>query len=156
MDIGVISNRYATAFLGLTIESGRGAQVYEQAQTLLSDNVPQKLEPDIEKLTALLVKNGRVPYLKYILESFCRKYRKWAGIEKVTLEVASPSDELDLKIKKLLSDKYGESIVLDQKVNPDLIGGFVLMIDDMMVDTSIKKKLDTIHRSLDKMNKRLV
>ena len=73
MDIGVISNRYATAFLGLTIESGRGAQVYEQAQTLLSDNVPQKLEPDIEKLTALLVKNGRVPYLKYILESFCRK-----------------------------------------------------------------------------------
>lgn len=80
MNTGVISNRYAKAFLSLTIESGRSKEVYAQVQDILSGKIPETVEKDIDSLIALLKKNGRIPYLKYILFNYCSQYRKWAGI----------------------------------------------------------------------------
>ena len=67
MNTGVISNRYAKAFLSLTIESGRSKEVYAQVHDILSGKIPETVEKDIDSLIALLKKNGRIPYLKYIL-----------------------------------------------------------------------------------------
>ena len=125
MNTGVISNRYAKAFLSLTIESGRSKEVYAQVQDILSGKIPETVEKDIDSLIA-------------------------------SLEVAAPSDKLEIQLRELLQRKCKDNFVFTQKVNPDLIGGFVLEVNDKVIDTSVKSKLATIRIELDEMNKRLV
>ena len=156
MNTGVISNRYAKAFLSLTIESGRSKEVYAQVQDILSGRIPETVEKDIDSLIALLKKNGRIPYLKYILFNYCGQDRKWAGIVQASVEVAAPSDKLESQLRELLQRECKDDVVFTQKVNPDLIGGFVLEVNDKVIDTSVKSKLATIRIELDEMNKRLV
>lgn len=158
MNTGAISRRYAKALLGLSRESGRGERDYAQAVALLAhpDQKPKALEEDIAALVALLMRNGRLPYVKFILQSFVDLYRAAHGIVEVRLTMASPSPDLEDKLRKTLADSLGAEILFSSKVDPDLIGGFVLEVDDRMLNASAKSQLDKIRRKLDELNKRIV
>ena len=158
MNTGAISKRYAKALLGLSRESGRGERDYAQAVALLShpDEKPKALEPDLAALVALLVRNGRMPYVKFILQSFVDLYRAAAGIVEVRLTTAVPAPELEDRLRKTLSEQLGAQILFSSKVDPDLIGGFVLEVDDRQLNASAKSQLDKIRRKLDELNKRIV
>ena len=158
MNTGAISKRYAKALLELSRESGRGERDYAQALALLEhpDRKPAKLEEDIEKLVQLLLRNGRLPYVKFILRSFVDLYRKENGIVEVRLTMASPSPGLEEKLWQTLASTIGGTILFTSKVDPDLIGGFVLEVDDKQLNASAKSQLDKIRRKLDELNKRIV
>lgn len=156
MNTGVISKRYAKAFYELTQESGRGAQVYAQVREILNRQVPDKLEPDLQKLILLLQKNGRVDLTDYILNSFCILYRQNMGIVQARLSLAAPSPDIEDKLRTSLADKFGGEMTFETKIDPSLIGGFVLEVNDNVMDTSIKKGLNTIKARFDELNKRLV
>lgn len=158
MNTGAISKRYAKALLELSRESGRSERDYAQAVALLShpDEKPKALEPDLAALVALLVRNGRMPYVKFILQSFVDLYRAAAGIVEVRLTTAVPAPELEDRLRKTLSEQLGAQILFSSKVDPDLIGGFVLEVDDRQLNASAKSQLDKIRRKLDELNKRIV
>ena len=156
MNTGVICNRYAKALLLLVDETGRGEEVYAQAKDMLSGNIPEKLEDDLRKLIELLIKNGRSEYLKQILWTFTRKYQGERHICHANLTVAQKSDALEEKLKNMLSQNGTSEVNFTTKVDPALIGGFVLEVDDNVLDTSVKRQLDLIRHDLDEMNKRLV
>ena len=158
MNTGAISKRYAKALLELSRESGRGERDYAQAVALLKhpEVKPKALEEDIAALVALLVRNGRMPYVKFILQSFVDLYRAVHGIVEVRLTMASPSPDLEEKLRKTLADSLGAEILFTSKVDPDLIGGFVLEVDNKMLNASAKSQLDKIRRKLDELNKRIV
>ena len=158
MNTGAISKRYAKALLELSRESGRGAQDCDQALALLEhpEQKPAKLEEDIQKLVELLIRNGRMPYVKFILRSFVDLYRKENGIVEVRLTMAAESPDLEEKLRQILADSIGGTILFTSKVDPDLIGGFVLEVDDRQLNASAKSQLDKIRRKLDELNKRIV
>ncbi len=56
----------------------------------------------------------------------------------------------------MLSQNGTSEVNFTTKVDPALIGGFVLEVDDNVLDTSVKRQLDLIRHDLDEMNKRLV
>ena len=158
MNTGAISKRYAKALLELSRESGRGAQDCDQALALIEhpEQKPAKLEEDIQKLVELLIRNGRMPYVKFILRSFVDLYRKENGIVEVRLTMAAESPDLEEKLRQILADSIGGTILFTSKVDPDLIGGFVLEVDDKMLNASAKSQLEKIRRKLDELNKRIV
>ncbi|MBO4610861.1 MAG: ATP synthase F1 subunit delta [Bacteroidales bacterium] len=158
MNTGAISKRYAKALLELSRESGRGAQDCDQALALIEhpEQKPAKLEEDIQKLVELLIRNGRMPYVKFILRSFVDLYRKENGIVEVRLTMAAESPDLEEKLRQILADSIGGTILFTSKVDPDLIGGFVLEVDDRQLNASAKSQLDKIRRKLDELNKRIV
>ena len=158
MNTGTISRRYAKALLELSHESGRGAEDCAQALALLEhpELKPAKLEEDLEKLVELLIRNGRMPYVKFILRSFVDLYRKENGIVEVRLSTSSPSPDLEEKLRQILASTIGGTLLFTSKVDPNLIGGFVLEVDDKMLNASAKSQLDKIRRKLDELNKRIV
>lgn len=156
MNTGVISERYAKAFLEFCLENGSEDRVYSQVCKLLENDIPEKMEDDLDKLISLLVKNDRLSFLKYILANYVLMYRRHKGLIEAKLTIAHPQDGLEDKIGKAISDKFSGKIVFKEKVDPALIDGFILEIDGKVMDTSIKTKLDEIRRSFDDMNKRLV
>ena len=50
------------------------------------------------------------------------------------------SNELE-NIQKELSENFASKIMLDYKYDPALIGGLIIQVESIMIDTSIKNKL---------------
>lgn len=158
MNTGTISRRYAEALFRLAEQSGRGERDCAQALEILAhpERKVEHLETDLQALTTLLVKNGRLPYVKFILRSFVTMWRKAQGIVDVQLTTATALPELEDKLKKSLADKYPGRIEFETRIDPEIIGGFTLVVDEDMLDASVRSKLDKVDRALEEMNKRIV
>jgi len=154
MNTGAVANRYAKALLLLTQESGRTEQVFSQACALLQnpDAVPAVLEPDLEKLMALLIKNGRQDHIRFVLTSYIGLYREFAGIVQAKLITAVPAKDLEDKFTRLIQKRTGGTVMLESKVDPSIIGGFILQTDRETLDASVRRKLNTIRRQLSEKN----
>lgn len=98
----------------------------------------------------LVVANKREYYLNRIVTHFSEKYRKEKGIKLVT--ITSPIEleaHIKEKISGLISQTAGvKKVMIQEYINPDLIGGFVIKVDDLQLDASVKLKLDKIRRGL--------
>ena len=158
MNTGIISSRYAMALLRLVDETGNGEAVYAQAVQVLKDpdSTPRRLEPELSHFVALLVKNKRIEYVKLILHRFTELYNESRGRRLVTFKTAVPAPEMQQRIKALLQERVGGEIVLDAVVDPSLIGGFTLTVDDKLLDASVSHQLEKIRRELLDKNKRIV
>ena len=158
MNQGAVASRYAKAFLELVRESGRGEQVFAQVRALLKDasSAPQPLEPDIEKLVLLLRRNRRLDCLKFVLNDFVRL---WCSDQKILLArlvTAVPSPGLPERIESLLKDRSGSRIILETEVDPDLLGGFIIELENETLDASVRRQIDDIRRSLVQKNNRII
>ena len=52
------------------------------------------------------------------------------------------------KIKSELIQNFGSNIKLEYKYDPNLIGGLIIQIGSIMIDTSIKNKLQKIENKM--------
>ncbi len=158
MNTGIISSRYAMALLRYVDETGNGQAVYDQILQILKDpdSMPRRLEPDLARFVKLLVKNKRMEYVKQIFHRYMEMYNSSRGRRLVTLKTAVPAPDLCKRVKDMLQQRLGGEILLDAEVDPSLIGGFVLIIDDMLLDASVSHQLDEIRRQYMDKNKRIV
>jgi len=111
----------------------------------------QKVSENTAKLIDLLGQKDRLSLLKDIVVSFNELYKKYKGIKEAEVISAIPLDDT---LKNNILDKIKEltgssQIKLTNKVNPELIGGFILNIDDWQYDASISGKLAKIKSKLE-------
>lgn len=94
----------------------------------------------------LLITKSRERFLPEIVTAFISAYKLHKNITIVKLTSASEiSDAVRDAIVNSVKESMGfEKIELDVKVDPSLIGGFVLQIGDKLVDASIIYDLRTI------------
>jgi len=158
MNTGLISTRYAKALIRYTEETGGGERVARQAYELLldSDINSVKLEPELERFVDLLVKNGRIADVRLMLRTYVAMYYRSKGYRLATLVTAVPCPDLESKITAMLEDKFHCTVILDTKVDPSLIGGFVVEIDDHLIDASVRSQIETIRRQFVIQNNRIV
>jgi len=158
MNIGILSSRYAKALLRLVDETGNGQAVYDQVMLILGDpdSMPSELEPELSRLVALLVKNNRLDSVRFVLHRFTEMYNASRGRRLATLKTAVPAPDLQRRLKTLLEEKLGGEVLLNAVVDPGIIGGFVLTIDDNLLDASVSRQLEEIRRQFIDKNKRIV
>ena len=94
----------------------------------------------------IITRKNREPILASVAREFHASYNEYKGIGKAKVTSAAPLDErLRGEIEKLVR-KYSDKkqIELEEIVDPELIGGFILKVGDRQVDASIKSKLKTL------------
>lgn len=97
----------------------------------------------------LVVQNRREIYLKDISRNFLGLCRKDQGIMSATLTSATPIEESSKEgINSLLAKSFNSKIELEEVVDKDIIGGFVLRIEDQQLDASVSTQLNQIKREL--------
>ena len=65
------------------------------------------------------------------------------------LIVAKELNENEIKkIKDELSKNFGSEVKLNYNYDPDLIGGLIMQVESVMIDTSIKNKLQKIENKM--------
>ena len=158
MNTGIISSRYATALLRYTQETGGGERVCAQVQRLLEhpEEKPARLEPELERFVRLLVKNGRLEDVRFIFRSFLTMYYRSRGILVARLTTVVPARELEAKLRTMLEKKFGSKVLVESRVDPDLVGGFTLEVGDYLLDASVRRQIETIRRQFVIQNNRIV
>ncbi len=97
----------------------------------------------------LVVKNKREAYLPGIARFFRELYRKETGVRAATLVTAQAVDESEMNgIRKLIKKAYDSDVELTTVVDGDVIGGFVLTIEDMRYDASVASNLKKLKKQL--------
>ncbi|MBQ9548518.1 MAG: F0F1 ATP synthase subunit delta [Bacteroidales bacterium] len=158
MNTGAISTRYAKALLLLVRETGNGARMFDQVRSLLRDPGadPGKLEPELERLVLLLRRNRRLDYLRFVLHAFLDLWCRSEHIRLVRLSSCIPSPELERSVAELVAQRTGDRVVVESKVDPSLLGGFVYEVDGYMLNASVKSQIERIRRQFIEKNKRIV
>ena len=97
----------------------------------------------------LVVKNKREVYLSGIARYFSDLYRKEKGVRTATLVTAQAVDESAMNgIRQLIKNAYDSEVELTSTVDGDVIGGFILTIEDMRYDASVASNLKKIKKQL--------
>ena len=107
-------------------------------------------EGKVESLTMaffeIITKKNREPLLSGIASEFHDAYNEFSGICKATVTTTfSIDDQLREEIGnivKKISDK--KKIELVEKIDSEMIGGFVLSVGDRQLDASLKNKLKNL------------
>jgi F-type H+-transporting ATPase subunit delta len=111
------------------------------------------LGENVEKITLslidLVVRNGRESFLPAIARVFINETMKYKGITKSVLTTASKVDEkVKKQITELISDVFSTKAELEELIDPEIIGGFILRVDDNYIDASVRTKLNKIRKEL--------
>jgi F-type H+-transporting ATPase subunit delta len=111
------------------------------------------LKGSVEDITLslidLVVLNGRESFLTAIARVFISETRKYKGITEVKLTTAVPvDDKIRTQITELVKRVFDTKVDLKEAVDKDIIGGFVLKIEDNFMDASVRNKLRKIKKEL--------
>ena len=115
--------------------------------------VSSVLEKHISEISLSMIKlvitNKREIYLPGIAHNFRNLYRKAKRIRSATLITAQPVDDMARKgIRDLIKKAYDSEVELSSAVDQNVIGGFVLTIEDMQYDASVEATLRKIRKQL--------
>jgi len=100
-------------------------------------------------LVDLVIKNKREAFLPGIARNYLAFYRKDKGIRTASLVTAAPVDDATMKsIRDLIEKAYDSEVKLSASVDEDIIGGFVLTIEDLQYDASVASSLKKMKKQL--------
>ena len=96
----------------------------------------------VERFLETLQDNDRLSSLSDIYTLFEQKVEDDRNMAKAVIQSAyAISDAERVKIEQLLSKKFGKTISASVEIKQDLIGGIKILINDSVVDYSIKGSL---------------
>lgn len=171
------SRRYAKALFGIAQETGDADRIQGELATLaglLAENaelrnvllqplhpvaqrrgvllgVVDKMQgsPVLRSFYSFLIDQRRLVDFDAIREEYDRLAREQAGVLHAELETAAPlSDEQKARIQQALTRRVGQPVELAVTLNPDLVGGVVAKVGDLVLDGSLKSQLHQLRSSL--------
>ncbi|MDE6334315.1 MAG: F0F1 ATP synthase subunit delta [Muribaculaceae bacterium] len=178
MNEGLIPRRYAKALYKVAVERKVDERVYVLMQTLVSsfDNTSglqgvvsnpfvrqyQKEKIIITPVGAgaadttfadflkMLAHNKRIDMVNEIAHAYVDIYRQQRNIRKVEVVSAAPLDSAVLgRITSLVERHlHGATMEFTTTVDPALIGGFVINVDNQRLDASVSNQLKELRQSL--------
>ena len=184
MNTGPIAYRYAKSLMKYVLETGAGEKVYSQVCVLLlrmqgfeqlssaiqkhpeldldrkikllEAALGESLADELSRFVKLVYANDRIGYFQRIMYSFTEQYRAHCGVKAGSLVTACPVPGLKEELQKVMQERTGFKVVLDESVDESLIGGFVLQVDDLRMDASVEGQLRRLHRNLVDESSRIV
>jgi len=116
--------------------------------TATGNKTGNKISDAYRQVISMIVKNGRAHYMQSIALMYDKTYRKAKNkviLKLVTTEPAS--EEMKKKLVNLVN-KNEEQVDFDAKIDDDIIGGFILEIEDLRLDASIRNQLNQLRLEL--------
>lgn len=131
------------------IEAFANPTIKPSLKLRIMKEITASMHPLVQGFAALVIENDREVYFQNICRVFISFYKAEMGIKTAQLTTVAPlSVKSTDAIRSLLAKHFNASIEFTQHSDPSLIGGFVVRVDDMMIDTSVKTQLEIVKREL--------
>lgn len=101
------------------------------------------------KFVVLLIEKKRVAPFDEIARSFVSLYEDYRGVVEVRVVTAVPLDsELERKAKDVVERRTGKKVKLEKRVEPGIVGGMIMFIENQVFDGSIRNRLGDLGTAL--------
>ncbi len=179
MNLGKISIRYTRALYSLAVEKGAEKNIYKQMiklseaffampklaqalanpmyvatekESLLANAIGKDLSPVLKQFFHFVVSKGRENLMVFMAMSYQDLFRKEQHLVQGKVTSASKLGDASIsKIKKWVADVYKSELQLTDVVDSELIGGFVLEVNNYRFDASVKTRLNDVKNKLTSM-----
>lgn len=116
-----------------------------QLAQLVTDIAAGKLDEHGRNFVRTLAENGRLAFLPEIARLFDQLKDEHEGVVDVTVTSAAPLDEQEQRtLTTALSNKLGREVRLHCETDAGLLGGAVLRAGDLVIDGSLRARLEKI------------
>lgn len=123
-----------------------------EKQEMLKNTLSGRVEGILYNFLRILADKGRASLFPKIASEFVSIYRVYHGILPVTAVTAVPMTENQVtRLEQKLSASTGKKVLLENQVDPSLIGGVLLRYDGHEIDGSVKDRLDSLRKALSQM-----
>lgn len=121
----------------------------QEVEALFLDILGERANDDVKRFIVTLVENGRLMLLPEIASQYRALKAEAEGMLDAYVQTAYALTETQAsELVACLSKRYGKTVRLDVKVNPELIGGARVFVGDDVIDASVRGKLYTLAASL--------
>jgi len=138
------------------VDADRELQVFLFSPYLSSNDKVEGLrravtgaEPEFDNFLELLVEKGRMPEVFRIRREFDELWKKANRRLDVTVTSAIELDPSVVgKIGEEVERQTGEKVELSSEVDDGILGGIVLRVGNMVLDASIRTRLEKLRKSV--------
>jgi len=121
----------------------------ERRQAIVEDLLGPKFLPLTASIVSFVVSTGRARDLPAIIEKLVE--RSAAERHHTLAEVRSAvplSDDQKERLAKALSDNLGQQVEVRVIVDPDVLGGLVARVGDIVIDGTVRHRLDQLKEAM--------
>ena len=114
---------------------------------ILKEVLQATTSPVFIQFLLFLEKKNRIDGLLEISKAYIQIRDEREGILRVRLTSAVELSDIQMNdIRAELESQYRKKILFETKINASVIGGFILQIDDTIIDASLKNKLELLKK----------
>ena len=111
-------------------------------------SVFKSFDPMLLNMFNILSENNRFDHLRSICESYAHLYNDIHNIQEAHITSSIKLDDAQLKVLKAkIKSMTGNEAKVTTSVNKDLLGGFILRLNDLQYDASISGQLNKLKRN---------
>ncbi len=122
---------------------------FESKKTVL-DSQLQKISPLAKNLVYILTSQGQFKLLQQVAEIFQGLVDELRGVTKAEITTAVPISAAEKEsLVKRLSSIIGRQVVIDERVDPNIIGGVIARVGGKIIDGSTRTKLEALKTRLE-------
>lgn len=97
----------------------------------------------------ILIDNKRGAFTKEVMEEFVRLAYKDLNIKKgIVYSTIKLTKKEMTKMEERTSELLKAKVILENKIDSSLMGGFKIQVEDLIIDQSIKKRLENLKSTL--------
>lgn len=122
---------------------------FKTKEKLLKEAFTNKIDPVIYKMLFILIKKNRIFNIQNILKLFINEINKKHEIHKGIIYSSKQltNDEIH-KIQEKTAKKLNKKIILTNIIDRNIIAGFKIIIDDVVIDATILNQLKELKNEL--------
>ena len=116
---------------------------------VLDEIFRNKLQTTSVHFLNLLADKKRIAFLSEVIEAFEQMMLEYTNtVNAELISAVELSEEQIGKIQKNIEDLTGKKLHVDKKIDPHIIGGFVVKVEDIIIDNSMRNQLGKLRESL--------
>ncbi len=120
-----------------------------QKKQVLTELFRNKINKYTLNFLLLVVENRREQFLKLLILDYQKLYKQALNITEVELITAVELDEkIKNEFKQILAKVTQSNVDLHHQIDPQIIGGFILRIEDKQLDASIASQLRKLKKQI--------
>ncbi len=120
-----------------------------QILSIIKELVKAYSDSILDNFCNIIVQNGVLFYITEVSEEFDKLLEQKNNEVCVVMEYASiPTQEIQKSHEQFLSNKFNKKIIAKLVINPDLLAGVKFTVGDLVIDASLKSRINQLAASL--------
>lgn len=121
----------------------------EEKREVLRTILAGKTDEKFLDFLYFVLEKGRMNFLEEISREYHHRVKESLGILETSLITAVPAEpKLKERLREKLERAYEKKIEMKEKIDPQLVGGVVLVLGNQVMDWSVRDRLLSLKESL--------